>query len=72
VIAVEMISSSRDLANVGLSRDEIVVLHGALNEICNGIEVFEFETRIGVNVEFARNLLQALGSVLDGMDHLSG
>lgn len=69
---MEMISSSRDLTNVGLSRDEIVVLHAALNEICNGIEVFEFETRIGVNIEFATNLLQALGSVLDGMDHLSG
>ncbi|AYD67038.1 MULTISPECIES: hypothetical protein [unclassified Achromobacter] len=69
---MEMISSSRNLANVGLSRDEIVVLHAALNEICNGIDVFEFDTRIGVNLEFATNLLQALGSVLDGMDHLSG
>jgi hypothetical protein len=67
-----MINSSHDLANVSFSRDELLVLNAALNEICNGIDVFEFETRIGADREFVTGLLHGIGSVLDNMDHLSG
>jgi len=69
---VDMINSSHDLANVSFSRDELLVLNAALNEICNGIDVFEFETRIGADREFVTGLLHGIGSVLDNMDHLSG
>jgi hypothetical protein len=66
-----MINSSHDLANVSFSRDELLVLNAALNEICNGVDVFEFETRIGADREFVTTLLHEIGSVLDSMDHLS-
>ncbi|MGF6362623.1 hypothetical protein ABH907_004287 [Pseudomonas frederiksbergensis] len=69
---MDMINSSHDLANVSFSRDELLVLNAALNEICNGIDVFEFETRIGADREFVTGLLHGIGSVLDNMDHLSG
>jgi hypothetical protein len=32
---------------VDLSRDELLIVNAALNEVLNGIAVFEFETRIG-------------------------
>lgn len=67
---MEMISSSRNLANVSLNRDELLVLNAALNEICNGVDVFEFETRIGADREFVAGLLQKIGLLLDNMDHL--
>lgn len=67
---MDMINSSRDLANISLNRDELLVLNAALNEICNGIDVFEFESRIGADREFVTGLLQGLGSLLDSMDHL--
>jgi len=65
-----MNDSSRDLASVSFSRDELLVLNAALNEICNGIDVFEFETRIGAKREFVIGLLQGIGSLLDKMDQL--
>lgn len=68
---MDMINSSHDLANVSFSRDELLVLNAALNEICNGVDVFEFETRIGADREFVTALLHEIGSVLDNMDHLS-
>lgn len=67
---MDMNDSSRDLASVSFSRDELLVLNAALNEICNGIDVFEFETRIGAKREFVIGLLQGIGSLLDKMDQL--
>jgi hypothetical protein len=68
---VDMIKSLRDLANVSLSRSELLVLNAALNEVCNGSDVSEFETRIGADREFVTGLLHEIGSALDDMDHLS-
>jgi hypothetical protein len=65
---VEIIDFSRNVADVSFDRDEILVLHSALNEICNGIEFFEFETRVGANHDFATNLLQKVGLLIDNMD----
>lgn len=67
---MDTINSSRNLASISLNRDELLVLNAALNEICNGIDVFEFESRIGADREFVTGLLQGLGSLLDSMDHL--
>lgn len=47
-----------------ISRDELGVLCNALNEVCNGIEVWEFETRMGVKIENARIILDSLTSML--------
>jgi hypothetical protein len=55
-------------ASVRLSVSELLILNAALNEICNGIELFEFETRIGGKREHAAELLAQIGSLLDKMD----
>lgn len=34
-------------AEIEVSHDELRVFNAALNETCNGIEMIEFETRIG-------------------------
>lgn len=60
------------LANAALlacSKDEILVIHSALNEICNGIELFEFETRIGASRDAASTLLAEIGGVLNRLDN---
>jgi len=64
---MDIINSSRDLVNVSLSRDELLVLNAALNEICNGVDIFEFETRIGAGREFVTSLLQEIGSAIDSI-----
>ena len=44
--------------NVELSRDELITINNALNEVCNGIHLEgEFSTRIGCSLEEARALL---------------
>ena len=50
-----------------LSEEELIILNNALNEICNGIEVPEFETRIGANLEKVKTLLMSTGNVLDSL-----
>ncbi|WP_413709823.1 hypothetical protein [Rhizobium sp. Rhizsp82] len=47
-------------AIVGLSSDEIYVLSNALNEVCNGIDLPEFETRLGASKGAVRELLEDL------------
>ena len=42
---------------IEITDEELYVLSNALNEICNGIEVFEFETRIGMKKEEVKELL---------------
>jgi len=45
--------------NVTLTKEEIRVIHQALNEVCNGIhlEDSEFETRMGTEKQTARQLM---------------
>ena len=54
-------------SQVGLSKDELLILYAALNEICNGIDVHEFETRIGATTEQALKLMGEVGQLLDSM-----
>jgi hypothetical protein len=56
-----------DNGNVELrvTQDELVILNNALNEVCHGFEVDEFETRIGSSREQAAALLKAIGHLLD-------
>jgi hypothetical protein len=42
-------------------------VNAALNAVCNGIAVFEFETRVGADRERAAALLDKLAAMLDKM-----
>ncbi len=43
------IQISGEKITLELTKDELGVLTNALNEVCNGIEVWEFDTRMGIN-----------------------
>ncbi|KQN48518.1 hypothetical protein [Serratia sp. Leaf51] len=55
-------------AVVTLNESELLVLNAALNEICNGIDVQEFDTRIGSSKESVANLLGKISRVLDQIE----
>ncbi|WP_063923059.1 hypothetical protein [Cupriavidus basilensis] len=57
-----------DDVEVELSQDELLVLNAALNEACNGIDVFEFETRIGASRANVERLLAEIQAALDQID----
>jgi hypothetical protein len=47
-----------------LSREELEILNNALNEVCNGIDLVEFETRIGCSREYLQALLSQVNRAL--------
>jgi len=57
---------------IDLSRDELGVLTNALNEVCNGIEVWEFDTRMGIKIEDARAILESLSLIYKKTDRVGG
>ena len=50
-----------------MTHEELFIITAALNEICNGIDIFEFETRIGSDRERVALLLKEMVSLLDKM-----
>ena len=65
---MEIIDTTAEWSHISIGRDELLIVSAALNEVCNGIEVFEFETRIGADPERVAALLKEGGSLLDKMD----
>jgi hypothetical protein len=62
---MQTIQVRRDSAVVLLTATELMILNNALNEVCNGIEVPEFATRVGVDISEARYLLDEVCKLLD-------
>ena len=48
------------------TRDELVIINNALNEVCNGmsLEDAEFQTRIGYSREAARKVLEKVAKAI--------
>jgi hypothetical protein len=61
---MELVTTTRSHATATFSLQELETLNNALNEVCNGIDVPEFETRIGVKPEIAQALLKSISDAL--------
>lgn len=55
--------------DISLSYDELLVVNNIFNEVCNGIDVFEFEIRIGKSKKEIYCLLKKIGNILDQIEH---
>ena len=62
---MDAVSVDEKKTELSLNNNELLILYSALNEVCNGISVPEFETRIGASKEAAFTLLNDLGRILD-------
>lgn len=51
--------------SIEISQEELLILNAAMNEICNGIDVFEFETRIGADRDRVALLLNEIRGCVD-------
>ena len=60
---IKQIQSSDAL--IRFSTAELLILNNALNEVCHAIDVAEFSTRMGAELEDVKNLLQQIGKVLE-------
>jgi hypothetical protein len=61
-----VLEQNANFADVRLSAHELTLIGSALNEICNGVDIadFEFQARVGVTRQEARNLLEAVDRLL--------
>jgi len=55
-------------AEVEFAYGELLLLNAVLNEVCNGIDVFEFETRIGAGRAEVERLMGEIQIVLDKIE----
>ena len=53
--------ANKQYANINLSLEELIIINNAINEVCHGFEVSEFDTRIGASLESAQALLEQIG-----------
>jgi len=49
--------TKNDQANVEFSLNDVRVITQALNEVCNGLDLFDFETRMGADRNCVSRLL---------------
>ena len=57
---MEILSTIRNAATVSISEDELSAIANCLNEACNGIDLFEFSTRVGAEKEQVMDLHRIL------------
>ncbi|OGB33214.1 MAG: hypothetical protein A3F78_08605 [Burkholderiales bacterium RIFCSPLOWO2_12_FULL_61_40] len=64
---MKIIDYTKDNSTVEVSADELLIFNAALNEVSNGIALFEFDTRIGASREEVAALLTGVSDILDKM-----
>ncbi len=61
---MKIASVAADHFEISVNEAELATLCNCLNEVCNGIHVFEFATRLGATREEVSSMLNALLAAL--------
>lgn len=63
---MKLVSYNGSIFNLKLTKEELILAVGAINEVCNGIHIddWDFETRLGVSKNEARAFLKKLNLLL--------
>lgn len=62
---MQLLRHDRDYWDVRMTYVDLATLGNCLNEVCNGIDVPEFETRIGVSHQEAVDILARISEMLN-------
>lgn len=65
---MKILNVSEQHLEISIDQEELLILNSALNEIVNGLALFEFETRIGASRNRAAKLLEEIGRACDLTD----
>lgn len=60
LVLLDSIAQSHEDVDFQFSTDELRLLNNALNEVCNGIRLSDFEGKIGVSRDQAKDLLNSI------------
>ena len=61
---MQVYQTTKSSASVSLTGAELVLLNNALNEVLNGLDIPEFDTRLGVSRQEAEELLHQISLIL--------
>ena len=65
---MNILTIENKVVTIQLSVHELNVLNNALNEVCNGLEIPEFSTRMGAEIEEVLTLLNQINVLLSEID----
>lgn len=68
-VEMKIIKTTSEKADMQTSTSELVTLNNALNEVCNGIKIPEFEAKMGASREEVKGLLKSVGKLLDELSN---
>jgi hypothetical protein len=68
LMVMKMTNVSNGELHISIDREEMLILNNALNEVCNGLALFEFETRMGASRSRVTQLLKEVHSVLKAVN----
>lgn len=60
---MQVIKIDKEKTVLEISTNDLICLCNTLNEVCNGIEVLEFEKQMGITIEEAESMLDSLDSI---------
>jgi len=58
---LEEMDGSNDIVVVRMTRDDLVLLKNALNEVCHGVKIPAFDTRLGYSKMWQKAYLDKFG-----------
>jgi hypothetical protein len=64
---VEVNQIAKKTASVSFTEAELILLNNALNEALNGIDLSDFDTRLGASRQEAKQLLHQINLLLSKM-----
>ena len=64
---MQVIQTTKDSASALFTEAELILLNNVLNEVLHGINISEFETRLGASRLEAEELLHQINSLLSKM-----
>jgi hypothetical protein len=52
--------TENDVFHAKITKDELIMIGNCLNEVCHGMDLFEFETRVGASKEETCRVLEQI------------
>lgn len=59
--------SKDDLILKALNIDDLIIINNALNEVCNGFRVYDFDKKIGATISYTCQLLEKINRIYNGL-----
>lgn len=69
---MRLISVNPSSAQLEMSEQDLIVIANALNEVINGIDLFEFDTRISVHRPVVKAMQAEIGQIVGAIGRTKG